>query len=93
MLCPNFDKYPELVRIKNIYDNKNDRVSFSMEIYRCKNSPNKRCQPVNKVRSFFKQIYFTMYTLVERIDFTEENVRNNKQNLPIKQTIKFHSQF
>ena len=42
-LCPNFEKYPELVRIKNIYDNKEDRVSFSMEIYRCKNTKSKRC--------------------------------------------------
>ena len=78
MLCPNFDNHSDLVRVRNIYDNKADRVSFSMEIYRCKSSRTKRCQSTFKVDRFFSQIYFTMYTLVERIDFSEENVENNK---------------
>ena len=40
--CPDVDSNGDQLEIKNIYDNENERISFSLEIYRCKL---KKCQP------------------------------------------------
>lgn len=59
-LCPsipdNFDQY----RLKNAYANQTERLSFSVEIWRCNRVLNPKCKTETEVKSFLDVAFFTM---------------------------------
>ena len=51
--CPELGSGNDEYQVKNLYDNENERVSFSVEIYRCDRSKHS-CVPEYKINDFFK---------------------------------------
>jgi hypothetical protein len=90
--CPEFDKYKDFIKVKNLYNNAKERVSFSVEIYQC--NPNKRsCEKEDKIERFLTEFIITLSTLVDRVEFSETYHEVSKREEPIKTLFKFHSQF
>lgn len=91
--CPEFDKFQDLVKVKNLYNDAKERVSFAVEIYRC-DPKKRRCENVAKIERFLKQFHVTLSTIIDRIEYSEDHlVKSSLKDMPVKTLLKFHSQF
>jgi hypothetical protein len=89
MLCPNTEKFKDLYIIKNGYTNYDFRQSFSIKVLECNIEVNPNCRSSEEQKNFLKAFYFTMYTVFERVEFTQENMGKEV----MKTLNQFHSQF
>ena len=62
-LCPDMDTIKDLLRVKNSYSDKNERVSFSIQAVACDQSVDKNCASTPDREEFFNEVYFTVYIL------------------------------
>ena len=87
--CPDIDKIEDYLQIKNGYNNKDERISFSVEIVKCNDTPSVTCRN-DATEAILEQVYFTLYNLEEIIDFKNPDKLKSR---PIRTEVKFHSQF
>ena len=88
-LCPDMDTIKEVLRVKNSYSDKDERVSFSLQAVACDQSLD-TCASTADIEEFFKEVYFTTYILKENIAFGDNS---NIMKRPVSVTDQFHSQF
>ena len=63
-LCPDMETIKDVLRVKNSYTDKNERVSFSIQAVAC--DPNvETCASTDDLDEFFNEVYFTTYVLTE----------------------------
>ena len=67
-LCPDMKSIKEILRVKNSYTDKDERVSFSMQVVSCDRDI-EDCADLDSIDKFFEDIYFTLYILKENIAF------------------------
>jgi hypothetical protein len=88
-LCPDMNTIKDILRVKNSYTDKDERVSFSMQAVAC-DSDTEECADPTAIEQFFEDIYFTIYILKENIAFGDNS---NIGQRPISVNDQFHSQF
>jgi len=88
--CPDIDKIKDHFQIKNGYNNKHERISFSVEIVKCNDDSSKVKCKNDATEDILEQIYFTLYNVEEIIDFKNPDKLKSR---PIRTEVKFHSQF
>ena len=81
------DIIKEHLRIKNGYTNSNERISFSVQVVNCSDN----CESKEKVAQVMKQVYFTLYTVQERINFGKGDKNYGQKPTSVIDT--FQSQF
>ena len=71
-------------KVKNDYNNNTLRYSFSIEVIKCKDnlSLNQTCQPNWKIDRLFNHIYFTMFNIQSRINYSKAKEQSNAENAP-----------
>ena len=62
-LCPDMDTIKDLLRVKNSYSDKNERVSFSIQAVACDQNEDENCASTPDREEFFNEVYFTVYIL------------------------------
>ena len=67
-LCPDMNSIQDILRVKNKYTDKDERVSFSMQAVSCDRDI-EDCADPDSIEKFFEDIYFTLYILKENIAF------------------------
>lgn len=88
-LCPDMETIKDVLRVKNSYIDKNERVSFSIQAVAC--DPNlETCASTDDLDEFFNEVYFTTYVLSEKIAFGDSS---NIGKRPVQSVDQFHSQF
>ena len=63
-ICPNWEKL-DFLKVKNSYNNKMERYSYSVEIHQCNPKSSSNCQTQEKITSFLDLMMFNLYTLVD----------------------------
>ena len=92
-MCPDIGPMKDILKIKNIYSNLDDRRSFSLEIIKCKDKkdqPKPTCKTDPEIKLLLPELYFTFYYIEENIAFGDHS---NIGKRPITSSDKFHSQF
>ena len=88
-LCPDMNSIKDFLRVKNSYNDKDERVSFSMQAVSC-DSDVEECADPASIDQFFEDIYFTLYVLLENIAFGDNSSIGKR---PVAVHDQFHSQF
>ena len=81
-LCPDMEQLSDIMRVKNKYDNKQDRVSFEIMVSRCLGG---NCAPRHHAKKVLSTIFFTAYHIDETISYSSNAKR------PIEAGNRFHS--
>jgi hypothetical protein len=63
------DLIKDKLKVRGYYQNKIDRISFSIQAVVCNEEYDDQCQSKESVRSLLSQIYFTSYILEENVEF------------------------
>lgn len=80
VICPDFeDDYMDFV-LENRYLSE-ERKSFSLQIIACSPLRNKHCKNQDEVKSIFGSFMFTVYNLVQRIEFFSQNSEERERIL------------
>jgi hypothetical protein len=69
-LCPDIAKDDPNYQIKNLYQNKNERRSFSIQIFKCKNED---CYEDDEIERFLKKTQFNQQLIEGSISFIDFN--------------------
>ena len=73
------------------------RVSFSVDIYKCEEKKfiGNKCKDDTEIIKLLQQIYFTFYTLTNRVSYDHLSLKNStgNQSYPYITKEVFHSQF
>ena len=64
LFCPNTDKIQEIYKIKNGYGDPYERVSFSLDVYRC-NPSLRSCKNEDETKFLFDHLQFTINEIQE----------------------------
>jgi hypothetical protein len=78
-------------KVKNSYNNNTLRYSFSIEVIPCKDDTNQICAPQDKIDKIFKHLYFTMYTIQNRIDFDKAKELSRSERIGQNGVVVSHS--
>ena len=72
-LCPDEDKLQQYEwAVKNQYANKNDRISFSVDVIKCMDQYSKfGCETDDKIKKMLDNVYFVSHMVVKRIEFQD----------------------
>ena len=72
--CPHIDMDLEpWYMVQNAYNDDHLRNSFSVEILTCKKGD---CKGKVEIGAFLNDIYFTLYTIAEMVDFSADEIEN-----------------
>lgn len=71
-LCPDFDQFKDLIKVKGSYSNNIERYSFSIEIHHCNLAHNPNCKPDEEIEMLMNSIFFTLYTVQAKVQFVNE---------------------
>ena len=89
-LCPDLDSIKDLLRVKNAYSNRDERVSFSIQAVVCNDATDSTCASSVNIDGLLGSVHFTTHVLHENLVFGEpENIGSKPTS--IKDS--FHSQF
>ena len=66
-ICPDIPKEAPWYRLKNGYTNRNERVSFSIDIYKC--DGNKFCKSDGQIEQALKNMYLTFFHSETQLNF------------------------
>ena len=86
-LCPDIPKEVDHYHIKNLYQDKNERTSFSIQILKCKNSKTLLCKDDSLIERLFHTFLFNQQVLVGQIyfhSFTDKNDKRDLSSPPVK---------
>ena len=76
-ICPDIDNSVNKYMIKNGYSNETLRNSFSIEVHKCIPSLNPNCKSDSEINWFLQSIYFTLFTLTERVSYLNKEPNQN----------------
>ena len=89
--CPDFDNYPDIVEVVNLYNDQERRHSFSVEIYPCDPAIRKTCVGYEKADRLYQEFHVTLSTVIDRIDYSTSVQQDSKRKEPFKTSLQFHS--
>ena len=89
-MCPNFEQFQDLLKVKGSYSNNFERQSFSIEIHACNKHYNPNCKEEPEIEQLLKYLYFTMYTVQAKVQFVNQK---DPAASPMIFSDEFHSQF
>lgn len=86
-ICPDMKTIQDIIRVKNSYTDKDERVSFSMQAVACDSALEECAEPAS-IEKFFEDIYFTIYILKENVKFGDKSTIGKR---PVSVNDQFHS--
>ena len=87
-MCPDMEQLEEHLKLKNGYENKDHRISFSIMSQICDDEIDKTCKSSKEIERLLSYFFFTVYYLEEKADFESHDTHNDK---PLYTQDSFHS--
>ena len=69
MLCPDVESLVDKYKLRNGYDQINDRTAISLEIISCNDQFTKGCKDRAEIKKLLDTIFITQYLVSGDIDF------------------------
>jgi len=70
MLCPDTDMISDFYRLRNDYNNRDDKISISFEIALCHNETERPCERNNEIlTNLFSNLLVSLHFFKEQADF------------------------
>ena len=75
-MCPDMLENTNFFNVANSYSDEEYRESFSIEIWKCDKTHNKKCESDEEINRLLRSVYFTLYQVEERVQFDLKNKEN-----------------
>jgi len=90
VFCPELKHSKDEYKIRNDYDNLQDRYSIAYDIIECNSEFNKNCKNTTEIYKLLKKIRFNQYNIIESIDFLDPKLLYKR---PVKAKMILSNQF
>lgn len=87
LLCPDVEGLKDKYKLRNGYDQRNDRTAISLEIISCNSKFTEGCKKSTEIKKLLEYIYITQYMVSGDIDF--DNKANYLKASPINHKFEF----
>lgn len=69
LLCPDVEHLKDKYKLRNGYDERDDRTAISLEIIGCNHKFTEGCKEPEEIQRLLDYIYITQYFVIEDINF------------------------
>ena len=69
LLCPDVENLKDEYKLRNGFDQRNDRTAISLEIISCNDKFTEGCKKPSEISKLLESIYITQYLVIGDIDF------------------------
>ena len=72
-MCPDTDFLKDNYKLRNGYEQKNNRIATSYQIIVCNSKMVDNCKNESDIKKFLEQTYITQYFVEEALDFKKQD--------------------